>query len=51
MERIQSRALRLIVKAFPSSPIPALQIETGMPPLIVRCMHLSNKFTLKEFTI
>jgi ribonuclease HI len=50
IERMQARALRLILRAFPSTPIPALQVESGIPPLEVRCMYLSNKYILKKMT-
>jgi ribonuclease HI len=48
IERMQSRALRLTTRAFPSSPIPALLMEAGCLPLRARCMHLANKFTIKK---
>jgi ribonuclease HI len=51
LERMQARALRQILKVFPSSPIPALQAEAGMPPLKFRCMHLSNKYMLKKMAV
>ncbi|KAF4527863.1 hypothetical protein B566_EDAN016479, partial [Ephemera danica] len=47
LERIQNAAIRTILGAFPSSPIPALSIESGIPPLQVKCKYLANKFMLK----
>ncbi|KAF4532733.1 hypothetical protein B566_EDAN011925 [Ephemera danica] len=50
LERVQNSAIRTILSAFPSSPIPALLLESGIPPLLVRCKLLANKFMLKVFS-
>ncbi|KAF4514170.1 UNVERIFIED_CONTAM: hypothetical protein B566_EDAN019322 [Ephemera danica] len=47
LERVQNSAIRTILGSFPSSPIPALQLEAGIPPLSVRAKFLTNKFLLK----
>ena len=50
VERIQNSALRLILGAFPSTPIPALQAEAGVPPLRVRAQLLADKYILKNLS-
>ncbi|KAF4523529.1 hypothetical protein B566_EDAN013072, partial [Ephemera danica] len=47
LERIQNSAIRTILGAFPSAPIPALLLESGIPPLMVRSKYSSNKYILK----
>jgi ribonuclease HI len=48
LERLQNSILRLILGAFPSTPIPALQTETGTPPLTDRRQILADKYLLKK---
>jgi hypothetical protein len=48
IKKLQSHGLRLITGAFPSSPIPALLLECGMPLILVRCKHLADKFILRK---
>lgn len=51
LERIQSKALRLIIGAMKSSPINSLQVECAEPPLILRRQFLADKYILKSFSI
>jgi hypothetical protein len=46
---MQNSSLRLILGAFPSTPIPALQAETGISPLEVRRQHLADKYLLNKY--
>ncbi|KAL0895448.1 hypothetical protein ABMA27_011569 [Loxostege sticticalis] len=47
LDSIQSRALRLISGAMKSSPINALQVENGEPPLHLRRQFMSDKFLFR----
>lgn len=47
IERIQNSALRLILGAFRSSPIQALQSEAHVPPINIRIKQISDNFCLK----
>lgn len=51
LERIQSKALRMIIGAMKSSPINSLQVECVDPPLILRRQFLADKYILKAFSI
>lgn len=47
ISRIQSKCLRIIIGAMKSSPINALQVECGDPPLLLRNQFLSDRFLFK----
>lgn len=47
LDNIQSRALRIIAGAMRSSPLNALQVECGEPPLHIRRQFLSDRFVFK----
>jgi hypothetical protein len=51
LDRLQNSILRIILGAFPSTPIPALQIETGIPPLTIRRQLLADKYLLKKISM
>lgn len=44
LDSIQARAMRIIMGAMKSSPINALQVECGEPPLHLRRQFLSSRF-------
>jgi ribonuclease HI len=50
LERIQSKCLRLILGAFPSTPINSLQVESGEMPLSIRRFYLAKRFILKRIS-
>lgn len=45
--KIQSKCLRIILGAMKSSPINAMQVECGEPPLNIRRQFLSDRFFFK----
>lgn len=47
LDKIQSKALRIIIGAMKSSPINALQVEYAEPPLQLRRQYLSDRFLFK----
>lgn len=47
LDVLQNRALRVITGAMMSSPINSLEVESGVPPLIIRRSYLTDKFCLK----
>lgn len=47
MFKIQSKCLRIILGAMKSSPINAMQVECGEPPLNLRRQFLSDRFIFK----
>ncbi|KAF4527959.1 hypothetical protein B566_EDAN016647 [Ephemera danica] len=51
LETMQNQCLRLILGAFRSTPIPALLLEAGVPPLITRCQTLGEKFLLRKLSL
>lgn len=51
LDIIQNRALRIITGAMKSTPINSMEIETGIPPLILRRLMLAQKFFLKMLAI
>ncbi|KAF4528037.1 hypothetical protein B566_EDAN016427, partial [Ephemera danica] len=50
LETMQNQCLRLIIGAFRSTPIPALLLEAGVPPLKTRCQTLGEKFLLRKLS-
>ncbi|KAF4529497.1 hypothetical protein B566_EDAN017895 [Ephemera danica] len=51
LETMQNQCLRLIIGAFRSTPIPALLLEAGVPPLKTRCQTLGEKFLLRKLSL
>ncbi|KAF4529619.1 hypothetical protein B566_EDAN018863, partial [Ephemera danica] len=51
LETMQNQCLRLILGAFRSTPIPALLLEAGVPPLKIRCQLLGEKFLLRKLSL
>lgn len=49
LDLIQSKALRIVSGAMRSSPINALQVECGDPPLHLRRQYLADKFIFRSF--
>lgn len=49
LDRIQSKALRIITGAMKSSPINALQVECLDPPLDLRRQYLSDRYLFRTF--
>lgn len=51
LDRIQYKALRLVLGAFKSTPTCALLAECNEPPLHLRRRYLAHKFVLKNLSI
>lgn len=47
LDKVQSKCLRFILGAMRSSPINAMQVECGDPPLSLRRQYLSDRFLFK----
>ena len=43
IENIQNRSLRMILPVFTTTPIHAMQIESGIPPLQIRLDHMRTR--------
>jgi ribonuclease HI len=50
LETVQNACLRLILRAFPTTPISSLQALTGTPSLQLRRSILSAKYAINEFS-
>ena len=44
---VQNQALRVCLGAFRTSPIPSLHVESGEPPMNMRCKKLALQFALR----
>lgn len=47
LEVMQNKGLRLITGAFCSTPINSLEIEAGIPPVLIRLRYLTEKLYIK----
>lgn len=48
---IQNKALRIITGAMKTTPINAMEVETGIPPLSIRRLEFALRFCIKNLSI
>ena len=48
LQRLQWAGLRIVLGSFPSSPNAAVEVLTGIQPLIIRYIYLTDKFLLNS---